>query len=148
MVDNLSREARSRHMGGVRQADTGAELAVRSLAHRLGYRFRVGRKDLPGRPDIVFPLRRAVIFVHGCFWHRHEDCRRTTTPKTNAEFWEAKFAANKSRDAAVERKLTDAGWRVMVVWECEVRDEAGLAAKLTGFLGAPGAGHRSSGSEQ
>jgi DNA mismatch endonuclease (patch repair protein) len=138
MIDALGKEGRSRHMGRIRQSGTSAELAVRRIAHRIGYRFRIGRKDLPGRPDIVFPSRRAVVFVHGCFWHRHADCRHSTTPRTNVEFWQAKFDANVARDRAVLEALESLGWRALVVWECETRDEPAIAKLICDFLGPPG----------
>jgi DNA mismatch endonuclease (patch repair protein) len=134
MVDTLDKQARSRHMGLIRQAGTSPELAVRRIAHRIGYRFRVSRRDLPGCPDIVFPGRRAAIFVHGCFWHRHEGCPRSTTPKTNADFWTKKFAANQARDRASLQALAKLGWRTLVIWECETRDEGAIAEKLKAFL--------------
>ncbi len=109
-------------------------MIVRRAAHALGYRFRLHRKDLPGRPDLVFPSRRAVIFVHGCFWHRHPGCRMASTPKTRVEFWSAKFDRNVQRDAAVIDALEAAGWRVLVIWECETRDRKWLEDKLSGFL--------------
>jgi DNA mismatch endonuclease (patch repair protein) len=138
MVDTLSKEARSRHMGSIPQSGTSAELAVRRVAHCMGYRFRIGRKDLPGRPDIVFPRRRSVVFVHGCFWHRHAECKRSTTPGTNVAFWQAKFAANEARDRAALGALAVLGWRALVVWECETRDEAAIKQRLRDFLGPPG----------
>lgn len=110
------------------------ERIVRKLAHALGYRFRLHRRDLPGTPDLVFPGRRRVVFVHGCWWHRHEDCSKASPPKSNAEFWTAKFDRNVARDRDVERRLRDAGWKVMTVWECETRDRDALADRLVAFL--------------
>lgn len=135
MVDRLDRVARSLLMGRVKRTGTKAELIVRSIAHRLGYRFRCDRGDLPGRPDIVFPGRRAVVFVHGCFWHRHEGCRRTTTPKTNEAFWAAKFARNVVRDRESLRSLSGLGWRTLVIWECEIRHREEVASRLKALLG-------------
>jgi DNA mismatch endonuclease (patch repair protein) len=126
MSDPLSVEARSRLMGRVRQRGTGPELAVRSALHRLGFRFTVRgplNRRLPGRPDIVLPRHRMAVFVHGCFWHRHAGCAKTTTPTTRAEFWQAKFSANMARDERVMAALKTLAWRVLVVWECET--EAG-----------------------
>ena len=138
MVDSLNKEQRSRHMGLIRQANTSPEVAVRKLAHKLGYRFRIGGKGLPGRPDIVFPGRKAVIFVHGCFWHRHEGCRRTTAPKTNEEFWAAKFARNVERDHGPLKSLSSLGWRTLVIWECETMHREEVAGRLMAFLGPVG----------
>src|ERR1700685_3144781 len=112
MPDNLTSAQRSRAMRAVRTKGTAPELIVRSLLHRLGYRFRLHRKDLPGSPDIVFPSRRAAVFVHGCFWHRHPGCRAASTPKTRADFWSAKFATNIERDQHVAEALHRQGWFV------------------------------------
>src|SRR5882672_9435689 len=108
-------------MQAVKSKDTAPELLVRSLAHRMGYRFRLHRKDLPGRPDLVFPGRRKAIFVHGCFWHGHDCEHGLRRPKTNVAFWEAKARDNRARDARKETKLSDTGWKVLVVWECQVK---------------------------
>lgn len=121
---------RSEIMQSVRIRDTGPELAVRRLLHHLGLRFRLYRKDLPGTPDVVLPKYRTVLFIHGCFWHRHPECRFSTSPKSNEAFWEAKFAANVERDARKARELDALGWRVLVVWSCETRDLDRLAARL------------------
>jgi len=107
-------------MARIRSRDTKPELIVRSLLHRAGLRFSLRRKDLPGRPDIVLPKYRAVIFVHGCFWHRHPGCKVATLPKSRQDFWQAKFAANVARDERNQRRLVEAGWNVLVLWECEV----------------------------
>jgi len=109
-------------MAAVKHKDTQPELIVRSIAHRLGYRFRIHRRDLPGRPDLAFPRYRLALFVHGCFWHRHEGCKRTTTPKTNHDFWQVKFAANIARDARKTHELESQGWRVCIIWECQTSD--------------------------
>jgi DNA mismatch endonuclease (patch repair protein) len=109
-------------------------MAVRSAAHRLGYRFRLHRRDLPGTPDLVFPGLRKVIFVHGCFWHRHPNCLRTTTPKTRAAYWAQKFAENIKRDGRVRRQLRAAGWDVLVVWECQTFDHDSLNTRLMTFF--------------
>lgn len=134
MVDRIGAEHRSWNMSRIRGRDTKPELLVRSLLHRLGYRFRLHRKDLPGKPDIVFPGRDAIIFVHGCFWHRHKGCPETTTPKTRTAFWRKKFAGNVERDAKAQRQLRRMGWRVKVIWQCQTRDESRLTAKLERFL--------------
>ncbi len=112
-------------MSRIRGRDTGPEMRLRSLLHRVGFRFRLHAKDLPGRPDIVLPKYRTVIFVHGCFWHRHEGCRNATTPSTRAEFWQAKFDGNVDRDNRNRAALEAAGWTVMTVWECELKADAG-----------------------
>lgn len=129
---------RSRVMSLIRHKDTGPEMAVRRLVHGLGYRYALHRKDLPGKPDLVFRPRRKVIFVHGCYWHGHPDsaCRRARMPKTRTEFWTAKIARNAVRDAATEAALRESGWQVLTIWECEttaLRREA-LAKKIKQFL--------------
>lgn len=113
-------QTRSRNMAAIRGKDTTPELAVRRMLHAMGLRFRLHRKDLPGCPDIVLPRHRTVVFVHGCFWHRHECCRYTTTPKTRQEFWLAKFESTVLRDRRNQAELKQLGWRVLVVWECEL----------------------------
>ena len=134
MVDNLSTEGRSRLMGRVRSKDTKPELAVRRIAHRLGYRFRLHRRDLPGRPDLVFPSRQKVIFVHGCYWHRH-NCKKATTPGTNVSFWQKKFDDNGARDMRNMNDLAEKGWDALVVWQCETERTDTLSEKLANFLG-------------
>lgn len=121
-------------MARVRGKNTTPEMLVRRAAHALGYRFRLHPKQLPGRPDLVFPSRRKAIFVHGCFWHRHLGCRMASMPKTRAEFWSTKFEQNVRRDAAAIEALESTGWKVLVIWECETRDEAGLRRTLDKFL--------------
>jgi DNA mismatch endonuclease (patch repair protein) len=122
-------------MSRIQAKNTRPELEVRRVAHRLGYRFRLHRRDLAGSPDIVFPGRRKVIFVHGCYWHRHEGCRYCYAPKSNVEFWNAKFERNKERDRQALSKLKEIGWDPLVIWECESADPAGVAARLTAHLG-------------
>jgi DNA mismatch endonuclease (patch repair protein) len=140
MVDSLTPPERSRVMAAVRAKHTRPEMAVRSLVHRLGYRFRLHRRDLPGRPDLVFPGRRAVIFVHGCFWHRHKDpaCPLARMPKSRLDFWLPKFQANEERDSATLLRLKEQGWRTLVIWECELRDKGRVAEAVRRFLGQPG----------
>jgi DNA mismatch endonuclease, patch repair protein len=133
-MDVVSPAKRSAMMSGIRGKDTKPELAVRRLVHSLGYRFRLHRRDLPGSPDLVLPRLRKVIFVHGCFWHRHPGCRFAYTPKANAEFWLKKLTSNASRDAAACSALIAHGWDVMVVWECQVRNRQVLAGRLCAFL--------------
>lgn len=123
-------------MALVKGSDTKPEMVVRRLLHGMGYRYRLHRKDLPGRPDIVFGKRRKVIFVHGCFWHRHDDptCRLARLPKSRLEFWEPKLTANARRDARHQQALRKAGWKILVVWECELRHSEHLENKLRDFL--------------
>jgi DNA mismatch endonuclease, patch repair protein len=134
-MDRLSPERRSALMAKVRSRDTGPERAVRSLAHRLGYRFRLCQAGLPGRPDLVFAGRGKVVFVHGCFWHCHPGCRANRTPATRPEYWHAKLANNVRRDRRNIARLRRLGWGVMVVWECQLRTPDRVAARLARFLG-------------
>lgn len=129
-MDRLTAVERSALMSRVAQANTKPEKRVRQLLHRNGFRFRLHRRDMPGTPDIVLPSRRTAIFVHGCFWHRHAGCRRATTPATNPERWRLKFERNVARDAAACEALNALGWCVLVVWECELRDEPALERRL------------------
>lgn len=121
-------------MQSVRSRNTGPEMAVRSLLHKLGYRFRLHRKDLPGTPDIVFPSRQKIIFVHGCFWHGH-DCSKGRLPKSKTDFWGTKVARNQERDASALSRLHELEWTVVTIWQCELRDLDALTKKLTAFLG-------------
>ncbi len=121
-------------MSRVRGRDTGPEMVVRRLLHGMGYRYRLQGRDLPGRPDLVFPSRRKVVFVHGCFWHLHPRCRNVRLPKSRQEFWIPKLRSNRKRDLANQRKLTNAGWRFLVVWECELADLDDVAGRLVAFL--------------
>ena len=116
-------EQRSRNMSAIKSKNTKPEIAVRKLLHSMGYRFRLHRKDLPGSPDIVLPKYKTVIFVHGCFWHRHENCKYASTPKTRKEFWENKFKENVIRDKSHQKKLSGIGWKIIIVWECEIKDQ-------------------------
>ena len=116
-------EQRSRNMSAIKSKNTKPEIAVRKLLYSMGYRFRLHRKDLPGSPDIVLPKYKTVIFVHGCFWHRHENCKYASTPKTRQEFWEAKFRDNINRDKLNQENLSSKGWKIIVVWECEIKDK-------------------------
>lgn len=117
-------------MRAVKRAHTGPEIVVRRALHALGLRFRLHRRDLPGSPDIVLPRFRTVVFVHGCFWHRHPGCRYASIPKTRQEYWLPKFKANVERDAKKEAQLCELGWRVLVIWECETRKPAKLEERL------------------
>ena len=130
MTDRISKEHRSWNMSRIRNQDTSPEIAVRSMLHRLGFRFRLYRRDLPGTPDIVLPRFRSVVFVHGCFWHRHEGCRFAYKPKSRKTFWRKKFSANIRRDKRVSRELELLGWNVLVVWECETKDPKTLSSRL------------------
>lgn len=121
MADIVDRQTRSRMMSGIRGKDTRPELRLRKALFAKGFRYRVNDRRLPGRPDLVFPRYRAVVMVHGCFWHRHENCHFATFPATRTDFWEAKFDANRKRDNIVLAELASAGWRCAVVWECGLR---------------------------
>ena len=134
-MDTLTKEARSALMSKIRGKDTRPELIVRRALHAMGYRFRLQAKELPGKPDIVFRPRRKAIFVHGCFWHRHEGCRIASSPKSRQDYWEAKFARNVARDRRNLAALADEGWRVLVVWECQTRKgQDALPAVLRSFM--------------
>lgn len=136
MADKLTPERRSANMAQIRSKNTSPEMAVRRLVHAMGYRFRLHRKDLTGKPDLVFPGRRAVIFVHGCFWHQHsaEKCLDGRKPKSNTGYWSAKLDRNVTRDAAAQQSLREAGWSIMTVWECETRNLEKLRGRLDEFL--------------
>jgi DNA mismatch endonuclease (patch repair protein) len=136
MADTLTPEQRSERMSRIRAKDTKPEMVVRRLVHSMGYRYRLHRKDLPGRPDLVFPSRKKAILIHGCFWHRHPDpaCPLTRTPKSKLDFWGKKFAENQERDRRNLDALTRLGWRVLVLWECELKDKEPLSRKIRAFL--------------
>ena len=121
-------------MRAVKGKDTKPEWAVRRLVHALGFRYRLHRKDLPGKPDLVFGPRRKVIFVHGCFWHGHHCKRGARVPKTNRDYWMQKVQRNQDRDTAAQQTLQEAGWNVLVIWECETRDKDALEQRLIAFL--------------
>lgn len=129
-MDRLSKSRRSWNMSRIRGKNTGPERLVRSLLHRMGYRFRLHRNDLAGRPDIVLPKHRTVVFVHGCFWHRHARCRFAYTPKSRVRFWTKKFKDNTERDRHNARRLRSQGWHVVIIWECETRALDKLKSKL------------------
>jgi DNA mismatch endonuclease, patch repair protein len=129
--DRLTKERRSWNMSRIRGKDTAPEKIVRSLLHRAGYRFRLHVRTLPGNPDVVLPKHRTVIFVHGCFWHRHEGCKNCTTPTNRREWWLAKLDGNAARDKVRQAMLRKLGWRALVVWECETDDPQRLARKLS-----------------
>lgn len=136
-MDRISKEARSENMRRIASKDTSPELTVRRLVHSLGYRYRLHRHDLPGRPDMVFASRRKVILVHGCFWHQHEECGGARTPKSNKSYWVKKLRRNRQRDIENRIKLSAAGWKSLVIWECYVGQTAELRCLLKGFLGNP-----------
>ena len=121
-------------MAAVHSKNTRPEMLVRKIVHRLGYRYRLHSAKLPGRPDLVFAGRQKVVFVHGCFWHRHPGCRYASSPKTRIDFWESKFQANVARDERTNRELEQAGWKVFTVWQCELKEPEKLAVRLDEFL--------------
>jgi DNA mismatch endonuclease (patch repair protein) len=134
MPDVFNPEERSRIMAKVRGENTSPERLVRSLIHKMGYRFRLNVKDLPGKPDIVLKKHKKVIFVHGCFWHQHEGCPHAARPSSNTEYWNKKLDRNMIRDRENVQKLEYLGWKVLVVWECEIKDREKLVERLKGFL--------------
>lgn len=138
MVDVVDRETRSRMMSNIKGRNTKPELMVRSLLHARGFRFRIHRKDLPGKPDIVLPKYKAIIFIHGCFWHGHQNCRLFRLPASRTEFWEAKISRNQENDIKAMHLLLDSGWRICTIWECAIRrsrkDPALLMEMLTAWL--------------
>lgn len=136
MTDVFSREKRSQVMGRVKGRDTAPELKVRRALTTLGARYRLHRRDLPGAPDIVMAGRRLAIFVHGCFWHGHDCARGARAPKANADYWRGKIARNRARDLETQAKLEALGWRVVILWECDLKDEASLRARLQDLLQA------------
>lgn len=136
MTDTLTKAERSKRMSLVRNKDTRPEIEVRRLIFKLGYRYRLHRRDLPGNPDLVFPIRSKVIFVHGCFWHRHKSaiCRLARLPKSRLNFWIPKLEKNRLRDRTNQTKLRKLGWQVLVVWECQLQDISNLRSKIVTFL--------------
>ena len=136
MTDRLTIEQRSNLMRRVRGKDTAPELIVRRLAHAAGFRFRLHRKDLPGKPDLCFPSRRKAMFVHGCFWHGH-GCKIGRLPKSRPEYWQPKIARNRERDTAAVAALAALGWRVLTVWQCQTKDRQALLQRIVEFLSEP-----------
>ncbi len=134
-MDILTAAERSERMSRIRSKDTKPEMLVRRILHGMGYRFRLHRRDLPGVPDLVFPSRKMVVFVHGCFWHAHQDCIVANRPRSRRPYWDEKFRRNKERDGANEKTLKRAGWKIFIVWECETKDRDRLVGRLTKFLG-------------
>ena len=133
-MDRLSPERRSANMRAIRSKGTKPEMVVRRLVHALGYRYRLHRKDLPGKPDLAFIARRKAIFVHGCFWHQHSGCREGRPPSSNTSYWQPKLARNVERDEDNAVKLHGSGWQTMTVWECETADVPALSHRLQAFL--------------
>jgi len=136
MADTITRKRRSEIMSNIRAKGMKPEMIVRRLVHSMGYRYRLHRKDLPGKPDLVFPGRRKVIFVHGCFWHQHDDpaCKIARVPQSNRDYWIPKLERNAARDAQHQAELRARGWDALVIWECELKDEEALRSKLIRFL--------------
>jgi len=134
MTDTLTAERRSQNMSRIGSKHTLPEMAVRKMVHAMGYRYRLHGKDLPGKPDLVFRGRKKVIFVHGCFWHLHSSCREGRIPSTRSEYWAPKLNRNQSRDANHLNALRAAGWQVLIVWECEIRDLDPLKDRIRRFL--------------
>lgn len=130
MSDTVSSKQRSLNMSRIKSRDTIPELRVRSILHRLGFRFRLHQKRLPGKPDVVLKRHKIVVFVHGCFWHQHKGCKRCTRPRSNESYWQPKLEGNIRRDKDHLKQLRDLGWRVLVVWECETKDDTRLTKKL------------------
>ncbi|MFP4546918.1 MAG: very short patch repair endonuclease [Fidelibacterota bacterium] len=133
-MDVFSKDKRSEIMSNISDSNTKPEIIVRSILHKMGYRFRLHKKNLPGKPDIVLPKHRKIIFVHGCFWHSHENCRRSKRPSTNTKFWSKKLDSNKKRDKKILKQLKDIGWKVLIVWTCEINKIENLKNKLKMFL--------------
>lgn len=134
MTDHVNYTKRSLIMAAVHSKDTKPEIAVRKVVHSLGYRYRLHDRKLPGRPDLVFVSRRKAIFVHGCFWHRHTRCKYANTPKSRTTFWEAKFIAKVKRDRRNRRNLKRAGWTVLTVWQCELKNAKKFTERLNEFF--------------
>lgn len=134
MTDVFTARKRSAIMQAIRGKDSRPEWAVRRLAHSLGYRYRLHVSELPGKPDLVFPERRKIIQVHGCFWHRHNCRKGRSFPSTHAEFWREKLERNKVRDAANRRRLRKLGWKLLVIWECQVKNRVALTGNIVRFL--------------
>jgi DNA mismatch endonuclease (patch repair protein) len=136
VTDHVDPSKRSLNMAAIHSKGTRPEMAVQKIIRSLGYRFGTNNVKLPGKPDLVFRSRRKVIFVHGCFWHRHKGCGRSSTPATRSEFWQSKFSSNVTRDRRVGRELKKLGWAVLVVWQCELRNPGKLMERLDDYLKA------------
>jgi DNA mismatch endonuclease, patch repair protein len=138
-VDKISTQRRSENMRQIRSKNTAPELTLRQMLYQMGYRFRLHRKDLPGKPDLVFPGRKKIVFVHGCFWHQHQGCREGRLPGTRREYWEPKLARNQERDVLAQTELQALGWDVLTLWECDlVKAPGAIAGRLRRFLGPSG----------
>src|SRR5579864_5167083 len=133
-MDTMTKSERSARMALIRSRHTKPEIAVRTLVHRMGYRYRLHESDLPGCPDLVFKARRKVIFVHGCFWHLHSNCQYCRPPKSKRDYWKPKLERNSTRDKQVRQQLRRLGWRCLVVWECELKKSEILSRKIRKFL--------------
>lgn len=133
-MDRITADQRSDIMRRIKSRDTSPEMTVRRLVHGMGYRYRLHVKELPGSPDLVFPGRRKVIFVHGCFWHRHPKCRFSTTPKTRVAYWQEKFEKNIARDKRNLKELKKNRWKFLVIWQCEIKDKNSLKKRIACFL--------------
>lgn len=140
MTDTLSPKERSERMSLIRGKDSAPEMKLRRLVHGMGFRYRLHVRGLPGKPDLVFPARRALIFMHGCFWHRHEGCKLARLPKSKLDFWETKLEANRQRDLLHQQQLRELGWRVLVMWECEMGDTERVSRIVKKFLLEQGVG--------
>lgn len=134
MIDTLSPRERSERMSRIRSKDSAPEMRLRRLVHGMGFRYRLHVKELPGKPDMVFPSRRAVIFMHGCFWHRHGGCKFARLPKSRVQFWQDKLERNRLRDLRNQEDLRELGWRVLVIWECQIRDASETSRVVKSFL--------------
>lgn len=134
MADHLTKRQRSQLMSRIRAKDTGPEITVRKFLYKLGYRYRLHAKDLPGKPDIVFRSKKKAIFIHGCFWHQHPGCKDNHIPKSNIQYWMPKLAKTKKRDSDNQCKLIEAGWDILVIWECQLKDLFILKNRIIDFL--------------
>lgn len=135
-MDVLTPEQRKKCMSRIRSKDTKPEFVVRRIAHKIGFRFRLHRKDLPGKPDLTFPSRKKVVFVHGCFWHRHDGCKLASQPKSRQDYWEPKFARTVERDKQAQEFLRKMGWKFLIIWECETKNPEKVEITLNKFLSA------------
>ncbi|WP_281662842.1 very short patch repair endonuclease [Paraburkholderia fungorum] len=133
-MDTVTSARRSAIMRRVRSKNTSSEMSVRRIVYGMGYRYRLHRKDLPGKPDLVFAGRKKILFVHGCFWHSHNACNRARIPTANRDYWANKIQRNVERDASQHAALSAAGWQILIVWECELRDATALQARIREFL--------------
>lgn len=133
-MDHVSKDKRSEIMRNIRSKDTAPEKAARSMIHRMGYRYRLHAKYLPGKPDMVFPSRKKVIFIHGCFWHLHEGCRKAAFPKSRKQYWIPKLLLNRERDQRILLELKELGWKALTIWQCELSNKTKVSNKIKRFL--------------